>query len=75
MFSWINKIWLNMCSWTASAIGNGIMTSGEVIQQLAMLVIVLGILLWTCKCTKVFRIGIVSWILGLILQILGLLIR
>ena len=75
MFSWVNKIWLNMCSWTTYALGRGMIASGEVIQQLAMLVIVLGILLWTCKCTKVFRIGIISWVLGLILQILGLLIK
>ena len=66
-----NKMWQAICSWTASGIGIGIGTTGIIIKELAIVAIMIGILLWMFKCTKVFRWGAVGYILGLVLEILG----
>lgn len=73
MLNWLNGIWESICGWTSGAVGTGIATTGIVIKELAVVVIMIGILLWMYKCTKVFRIGAVAYLVGLVLEILGLL--
>ena len=71
MLNWVNGIWNSICSWTTSGIGFGIATTGIVMKELAVVVIMLGILLWMYKITKVFRWGAAGYLLGLVLEILG----
>ena len=71
MLNWLNGIWQSICSWTTTGIGTGIATTGIVIKELAIVVIVIGVILWMYKCTKVFRFGAVAYLLGLVLEILG----
>ena len=71
MFNWFNGVWNSMCAWTANGIGFGIATTGIVMKELAVVVIMLGVLLWMYKITKVFRWGAAGYLLGLVLEILG----
>ena len=71
MLGWLNNLWLSMCSWSIGVIGSGIAATGMILQQLAIAAIMLGILLWMFRCTKVFRIGAITWLIGFILEILG----
>lgn len=63
--------WKAISDFTVTGVGTGIATTGIVIKELAIVVIMIGILLWMCRCTKVFRWGAAGYILGLILEILG----
>lgn len=67
----LNGIWQSICSWTTAGIGTGIATTGIVIKELAIVVIMIGILLWMYKITKVFRWGAAGYLIGLVLEILG----
>lgn len=67
----LQKLWKELCKITLKGFGVGVATSGIVIKELAVVVIMLGILLWAFRCTKVFRYGAVSYLLGLLLEILG----
>lgn len=71
MMNWLNDIWQSICSWTTAGIGVSIATTGIIIKELAVIVIMIGILLWMWRCTKVFRWGAAGYILGLVLEILG----
>ena len=71
MLSWLKGIWGAICAWTVTGIGTGIAATGIVIKELAVVVIMIGILLWMYKATKVFRWGAVGYLIGLALEILG----
>lgn len=71
MLSWLKGVWGTICAWTVSGIGTGIATTGIVIKELAVVVIMLGILLWMYRITKVFRWGAAGYLIGLVLEILG----
>lgn len=71
MINWLSNVWSNICSWTATGIGIGIASTGIVIKEIAVVVIMVGILLWMYKITKVFRWGAAGYLLGLVLEILG----
>lgn len=55
----------------STLIGTGIATTGMYVEGIAAVVIVLGILLWFYKVTKVFRYGCIGYAAGLILEIMG----
>lgn len=71
MLNWLNGIWQNIYSWTTSGIGIGIAATGIIVKEVAIVVIMIGILLWMVKYTKVFRWGTLSYLIGLALEILG----
>lgn len=71
MLKWLSGIWNGICAWTIAGIGTGIATTGIVIKELAVVVIMLGILLWMYRITKVFRWGAAGYLIGLVLEILG----
>ena len=73
VLSWLKGIWGSICTWTLSSIGTGIATTGIVIKELAVVVIMIGILLWMYRITKVFRWGAAGYLIGSVLEILGLL--
>jgi len=62
---WINNI-------TNDAIGNGLIILGTHTQEVAMIAIALGALLLICKHTKVLRYGVISYMLGLLIELIGL---
>ena len=53
------------------ALGKSIAITGICVGRLSEVVIVLGILLWFYKITKVFRYGCIGYSAGLILEIIG----
>lgn len=71
MISWLNNTWNNISSWTTTGIGFGVATTGIIIKELAVVVIMIGVLLWMYKVTKVFRWGAAGYLFGLVLEILG----
>lgn len=71
MSKFLNGIWNSICAWTLTGIGTGIATTGIVIKELAIVVIMIGILLWMYRITKVFRWGTLGYLIGLVLEILG----
>lgn len=71
MLTWLKGVWGTICAWTVPGIGTGIATTGIVIKELAVVIIMLGILLWMYKITKVFRWGAAGYLIGLVLEILG----
>lgn len=48
-----------------------IATTGILISNVSEIVIVLGILLYFVKVTKIFRYGCVGYMLGLLIEIIG----
>lgn len=56
---------------TSIAIGNGLIAIGMHIEEVAVIIIVIGALLWICKNTKVFRWGCISYGIGLLIEIIG----
>ena len=66
-----NSMLNSMCEWTITSIGTGIGVTGIIIKELAIVLIMLGILLWMYRITKVFRWGAFGYLIGLILEILG----
>lgn len=71
MLKWLSSIWDSLCNWTVTGIGTGIAATGIVIKELSIVLILLGILLWMFKYTKVFRVGVAGYLIGLVLEILG----
>lgn len=71
MLKWLNGILSSICAWTVTGIGTGIATTGIVIKELAIVVIMIGILLMMYRITKIFRWGAAAYLLGFILEILG----
>lgn len=67
----LNGIWDTVCSWAATGVGFTIASTGIVVRELAAIVVMVGILCWMCRCTKVFRWGSVGYLLGLILELIG----
>ncbi|MBY6948923.1 hypothetical protein FDB23_03020 [Clostridium botulinum] len=55
----------------STVIGTGIATTGICIEQIALVVIIVGILLWFFRITKIFRSGCVGYGAGLILEMIG----
>lgn len=56
---------------TNEIIGSGMVSLGTYIEEIAAIVIMLGVLLWICKNTKVFRIGCISYAIGLLIELIG----
>lgn len=75
MSDFINGIFNNCKSWigniTNEAISSGLIALGTHIEKVAAIVIVIGMLLWICKCTKVFRYGCISYAIGLLIELIG----
>ena len=71
----INDIWNNCMNWlgdlTNEAIGQGLIVFGSHIEKVAGIIIMIGVLLWICKCTKVFRYGCISYAIGLLIELIG----
>jgi hypothetical protein len=68
---------LNSCKeWlvnlTNDAIGNVLINIGTHTQEVAMIAIMLGVLLLICKRTKVLRYGFISYLLGLLIELIGI---
>lgn len=74
MINWLSNMWQTICGWTSGVVGSGIASTGIVIQQLALVGIIAGIILWMFRYTKVFRWSTISYLIGIIIEILGLLI-
>lgn len=76
MPEWINNIWNNCINWiqniTNEAVGNGLIMIGIHIEEVAIIAIVLGVLLLICRKTKILRWGCVSYLLGLLVQLIGI---
>lgn len=71
LVNFFNSMFDSVCEWTITSIGTGIAVTGIVIKELAIVLIMLGILLWMYRITKVFRWGALGYLIGLILEILG----
>lgn len=71
--NFLRTMWDGILGWTATGIGTGISTIGIIVKELAVVLIMLGVLLWMFRITKVFRWGAAAYLIGLILEILGLL--
>lgn len=71
----INKILNNCMNWlgdlTSSAAGSGLIVLGTHIEEVAGIVIVIGMLLCICKITRVFRYGCISYAVGLLIELIG----
>ncbi|MDR3593574.1 hypothetical protein [Clostridium sp.] len=68
---------LNSCKeWLANltndAIGNALINIGIHTQEVAMIAITLGVLLLICRRTKVLRYGLISYLLGLLVELIGI---
>lgn len=57
---------------TSNAVGNGLIMLGMHTQEVAIIAIVLGVLLLICRKTKVLRWGFISYLLGLLVEIIGI---
>ncbi|WP_010295809.1 hypothetical protein [Clostridium senegalense] len=68
-------MWENFKSWcaekTLTTIGEGLMASGMVGEELAKVVVMIGVLLILFKHTKVLRYGLKTYGLAIITQVLG----
>lgn len=75
MLDHINDIWNNCLNWlgdlTNEAIGHGFIALGTHIEEVAGIIIMIGVLLWICKYTKVFRYGCISYAVGLLVELIG----
>lgn len=56
---------------TNEIIGSGMVSLGTWIEEISAIIIMLGVLLWICKNTKVFRIGCISYVIGLLIELIG----
>lgn len=56
---------------TNEAIGQGLIALGSHIEEVAGIIIMIGVLLWICKYTKVFRYGCISYAVGLLIELIG----
>lgn len=79
MLDYLKNCWDGFWQWssnkaveaTSSFFGNGIATLGITIEGIAAVVIILGILLFICRNTKVFRYGCLGYLSGLLLELIG----
>lgn len=75
MLDRINDILDKCVNWfgdlTNEAIGHGLIVFGTHIEEVAGIIIMIGVLLWICKCTKVFRYGCISYAAGLLFELIG----
>lgn len=75
MSNWVNSIIENCKNWigniTNEAISSGLIAIGTYIEEVAMIVIAIGALLWICKNTKLFRWGCISYAIGLLIELIG----
>lgn len=55
-----------------NAIGKSLITLGTNVENIAMIAIILGALLLICRYTKVLRWGCISYLLGLLIEIIGI---
>lgn len=53
-------------------IDKGLISLGTNTQKFAMIAIAIGALLWICKNTKVFRWRCISYVLGLLIELIEL---
>lgn len=72
--NWIKDSWSYILHCFTLGIGEMVQTVGITIEQFAVIIIMLGILLWFFRITRVFRIGLVSYFVGMIINLLGILI-
>lgn len=76
MSEYLNNLWNNCTSWfydlTGKAVENGLVIAGQHIEKVAVIVIAVGILLWILRYTKVFRWGIIGYLVGLLIELIGL---
>lgn len=76
MSEWINNFFNNCKESTAekanNAIGKMLVSIGVNIESIALLVVAIGVLLWILKYTKVFRWGIIAYLIGLVTELIGL---
>ncbi|MGL4308763.1 MAG: hypothetical protein ACRCUM_04205 [Mycoplasmoidaceae bacterium] len=77
--SWFKNGWDWLCQQVANAsanvIGTGLASTGIFVKEFAVIIIMLGVLLWMCRYTKVFRYGMIGYVIGFILELLGSIIR
>lgn len=75
MSEFFNNAWTNCTNWisniTNDAVGNGLIYAGTHTQEVAGVVIALGVLLLICRHTKVLRWGCISYMLGLLIELIG----
>ena len=67
-----NKCKEFMASMTSATIGNGLIFTGEHMQKAAMIAIAIGALLIICRNTKVLRWGFISYMAGLLIELIGI---
>lgn len=60
---------------TASTIGTSLATTGIALEHISTIIIMIGVLLWMFRYTKVFRWGCIAYLVGLFIEIVGLVIR
>lgn len=81
MSEWINNFFDN-CKESAvekvaekinNAIGKTLISLGTNIESMALIIIAIGALLWIVKYTKVFRYGVIGYLIGLLIELIGLL--
>ena len=85
MLESINNAWINYVNNLKEAasekvaekinntIGKTLISVGTNIESIALIVIAIGALLWIVKYTKVFRWGIIGYLIGLLTELTGLL--
>lgn len=79
MFDYINNAWTNYTNGLKEAatkaasdeLGNVLIGVGTHIEEIALIIIIIGVLLWICKITKVFRYGCISYFIGLLIELIG----
>lgn len=75
MLDKLNDILNNCMNWleilTNDAIGHGLIGIGSHLENVAEIVIVIGMLLCICRNTKVFRYGCISYLIGLLIELIG----
>lgn len=79
MLEKINNIWTNYINGieaaatkaASDALGNVLVGLGTHIEEIAIIIIVIGALLWICKITKIFRYGCISYLVGLLIELIG----
>lgn len=75
MLNEINNIWSSCTNWlehiSNQAIGNVLIIIGSHMEEVAEVLIVVGVLLWILKNTKVFRYGCITYALGLLIELIG----
>jgi hypothetical protein len=75
MLDQLDNIWNSCTNWlehiSNQAIGNGLIIIGSHMEEVAGVLIMVGILFWMLKNTKVFRYGCITYALGLLIELIG----